>query len=477
VERRLAGLDPPENEPDPGVVNPIHLDRTGQIAVCQQCHLSGVTVFRQNENPTTFRPGQRLSDHRIVYVPEDQLTDPERFGISSHAMRLAQSKCYEQSTMTCTTCHDPHQPVATMGLEAFNTTCRSCHDSASRLQQSSESAPSCSAIADMQSGDCVSCHMQKSGTSDIPHVTFTDHWIRRTLPAPRQPDEIKRILVKQDPVELVRVLDLQDEQVSGDQAMMELEAAIAYSEYYETRHRLPSYLPRIIDSARKGLAGGADHPEARLALGKALIELDSLPVAEHVLREAITRFPEHVLIQYWLGDALYRQGKTELSISHLQAAIELQPNLIAAYIKLAEAQQVEGDFSSARQNLEEALQRDPIHHPEAWNNLGMIHFQSAHYDDAVRSFRQATNLDPDLVQAWVNLGAVYLMLEQFDDAIEVLQFAIESDPNFAPTFGNLGYIYMQQGDFDQARIMFNKVLELQPDDERARAYLDQLSGR
>ena len=117
-----------------------------------------------------------------MFVDAEQLEDPQRFGIASHAQRLALSACFQESQMTCTTCHDPHQPVAELSEDHFNTVCQSCHapEETSEFLAEGAEAPVCGRDAahsatEAMTGDCVSCHLQKGGTSDIPHVTFTDH--------------------------------------------------------------------------------------------------------------------------------------------------------------------------------------------------------------------------------------------------------------------------------------------------------------
>ena len=185
VNLRQAGLDPPEGEADASIVNPKYLDRDHNLSICQQCHLTGTTVFKPGEGMDTYQPGELLSENRTVFATEEQLVDPERFGISSHASRLSRSECYQQSAMTCVTCHDPHSPVAELEDDYFNESCRSCHTPAE------EDAPEMCSRNEAHTGpgkdpsNCISCHMQKSGTSDIPHVTFTDHWIRKNLQSPR----------------------------------------------------------------------------------------------------------------------------------------------------------------------------------------------------------------------------------------------------------------------------------------------------
>ena len=186
VDLRQAGLDPPKGTQDVSIVNPNYLERDLNLSICQQCHLTGITVFKPDEGMHTYQPGTLLSENRTVFATEEQLVDPERFGISSHASRLSRSACYEQSAMTCVTCHNPHTPVAELEDDFFNVTCRSCHTPDQQNTLAMCSREDAHTNADRDIGNCVSCHMQKSGTSDIPHVTFTDHWIRKTLPPPKK---------------------------------------------------------------------------------------------------------------------------------------------------------------------------------------------------------------------------------------------------------------------------------------------------
>ena len=471
VERRLAGLGPPEGQPDPTIVNAAHLDRSLQLAICQQCHLTGITVFKQGDDVTSYRPGRPLAAHRTVFALEEERDDPERFGIASHAERLAQSACYEHSAMTCTTCHDPHRPVAELGADYFNEVCQGCHTPTRETREVMCSREETHGSAEATSGNCIGCHLQKSGTSDIPHVTFTDHWIRRTLPPARHPEDIQRILVRPEPFVLVRMTD----DGATDEALASLEEAIAYFNLYDTQHRIPAYLPGVIQRVRQGLVAGADHPEARLALGRALAEMDSVAQALPVFRQALKRYPQHARLHYWLGNVLLRSELADSAMTYLERAVEIQPDFTEARFKLAEVHEALGDLIRARQVYEEVLEQDPVHHPAAWNNLGFLFLQQNRLQEADSLFERALALEPDLVVALVNRGAVRLLHQDFDTAISLFERAVRLDPTNVAALGNLGLVYAQRGRYAEAQEMLLRVLRLDPDDQRARSALDQVN--
>src|SRR5207247_9826327 len=120
-----------------------------------------------------IRAGMKMSDMKVVYFHENINTGD--FKIASHGARMSMSECFKKSgKMLCTTCHDPHIPVESVPRNEFNNKCKTCHD-VSNLSPSTKKADH------REIGDCVSCHMRQGGTSDSPHVNFTDHWIRKEV--------------------------------------------------------------------------------------------------------------------------------------------------------------------------------------------------------------------------------------------------------------------------------------------------------
>ena len=485
VEARLAAEK--VDGPDPTIVNPARLSAGLQLAVCEQCHLTGLTVFAQGEDPTTYRPGEALAAHRAVYVNSDQVDDPERFGIASHALRLMRSACFTETrgleqALTCTTCHDPHRPTASMGVDHFNTVCQSCHGGEGRVSAHEAlcSRPDAETPIEAMTGNCVDCHMQRSGTDDIPHVTFTDHWIRRTLPEAKAPEAIARGGIRAEPFQLVDVT-AREQALVGEAEPVESEAsramnlALAYWMLYQTEHRLPDYLPRIVGGLREGLSGDNDRPEAYLALGGALADLDSLAAAEEALATGTSRWPKHAALHLALGKMRLQRGDASGARRVLDRAVELQPALIEAHLARASALSLGGQVEESIQAYREALGRNPSHFPEAWNNLGLLLLQHGQADRAIDPLQRAVQLTPTSVETRVNLGAAFLATGKLDEAATQLAAALRYNSDYAPALGNLGVVRVRQGQPEEARRLFQRVLTLQPNDAQAAAYLQQLA--
>jgi hypothetical protein len=183
VERRRAGgsagpaldkpgLDHAGNEAgDPTIVNPARLDRRIGEDICAQCHLRGdATATIRGRRLTDFRPGLPLTDFRIDYHVKAANAPMKVVG---HVEQMRLSRCWtaEGSTLTCTTCHDPHQDTLPQDKVAFyRAKCLECHT----VQACG--LPETDARRVATNDHCAGCHMPQVET-DIPHIAFTHHRI------------------------------------------------------------------------------------------------------------------------------------------------------------------------------------------------------------------------------------------------------------------------------------------------------------
>lgn len=112
--------------------------KDASVAACANCHRSPAREYRS---------------------PTPEIEDP--MSIRFAPVGLLVSKCYLRSAgkLTCTTCHNPHTPLAASAT--YDPVCTNCH---------ATKPAACKP-------DCASCHMPKS--SPVPLLTFTDHRIRK----------------------------------------------------------------------------------------------------------------------------------------------------------------------------------------------------------------------------------------------------------------------------------------------------------
>jgi hypothetical protein len=146
--------------------------RDRAIDACAFCHSGQSLVLRP---AFTFRPGDALD--RFLQPKSDTFRQAAGVHTTDQAVRLALSRCYTKSEMTCVTCHNPHQNEIGQVAE-FSRRCQSCHEPSHC--QSIRNGPA--ELADR----CVDCHMPARHAVDTKMVqegqefspVVRDHWIR-----------------------------------------------------------------------------------------------------------------------------------------------------------------------------------------------------------------------------------------------------------------------------------------------------------
>lgn len=140
------------------VLNTAHMSRKLQVDVCAQCH-SG-RQQRSLKMPFTFLPGDSLEHNSMYETKIDTSTNVEVHG--NQFGMLAASKCFLKSgTLTCTSCHNPHQQERG-NLKLFSSRCVSCH------QDNHEKKCMLSAkLGNVLSENCIDCHMPVRASKKI----------------------------------------------------------------------------------------------------------------------------------------------------------------------------------------------------------------------------------------------------------------------------------------------------------------------
>ncbi|MFB2936070.1 tetratricopeptide repeat protein [Aerosakkonemataceae cyanobacterium BLCC-F154] len=92
-------------------------------------------------------------------------------------------------------------------------------------------------------------------------------------------------------------------------------------------------------------------------------------------------------------------------------------------------------------------------------------------DEAIASYQEALQLQPDFAEVHYQLAEIYFWQRKFREAIASSNKAIELQPDFAPSHKILGNILQTQGNMEAALNAYDKALELNP--EFAEAYINK----
>jgi tetratricopeptide (TPR) repeat protein/TolB-like protein/predicted Ser/Thr protein kinase len=103
--------------------------------------------------------------------------------------------------------------------------------------------------------------------------------------------------------------------------------------------------------------------------------------------------------------------------------------------------------------------------------LGVIDSGTGKYEDGVKQFQSAVELEPSDEDAYIGLGAAYEGLGKPQDAENTYKKMVALRPNYWRGYNLLGAFYLRQAQYDDASKMFHKVVGLTPENFRGYANL------
>lgn len=388
------------------IVHPGKISAELQFDICSRCHLQGNTVLVEGKSFFDFKPGMKLADVMDVYVPKYENDD--EFIMASHVERLKMSKCFIKSdgALTCLSCHNPHISVTKTNSDVFNATCKSCHDG--------------EFIHDNQKGeDCIDCHMPKSGSIDIPHVSVTDHKISIVTNSKIiKDDSLKKFLglhcvnnPKPSTHSLMRAYLLQYEKFDQnedylDSALFYLNSlpkekcSIEWVKYYffkQDYENLIKWFEAESFSFRK----------------------------KQFNKQSYTN--EHAWTWYQIGESYYKLKSWENAEACLSIASKLAPYHLDIQNKFAMSLMRTQKLKKAKEVFEFVILENPKYE-KVYPNYGYLLSLLGDHEAAAENYRTALKLNPDLVYAWLNFAAYHLNKGDFSEATKCLKEVLRIDP-------------------------------------------------
>ena len=316
------------------MVNPAQLPPAARDSICAQCHLSGeVRVAKPGREGNALTPGTLLADDLTVFV---RAGSPSDLRVTSHVENFAQSACKRASgdKMWCGTCHDPHTPPEPAAKAAyFRGKCLSCH------QQQDCRAPQ--QLRQSNGDSCTECHMPRGPASDIQHVVFTDHSIRRRpATAGTTPPSTSELVPWPGYTATTR------------------DKALAYT-VVGLRDNNPTDLARAFPLLKQSAAEGNADTVALSWLAEFYYGLNDNEHAVPLYQQLWQKDPTQYAAASALGGWQMQSGNLNAAIQLWRRALALNPAMTLVRVNLAKVLLRTGNSEEARRTLQQALQFNP----------------------------------------------------------------------------------------------------------------------
>jgi tetratricopeptide (TPR) repeat protein len=99
---------------------------------------------------------------------------------------------------------------------------------------------------------------------------------------------------------------------------------------------------------------------------------------------------------------------------------------------------------------------------ERFYHIGNVHLNEARYDEAIKAYQRAIELDSLFAEAHCYLGNAYYHLANNSEAVAFYQRAIRLDSTFIPSYHNLAVAHGQEGRYPEAIAQLQKALRIDP---------------
>ena len=186
--------------------------------------------------------------------------------------------------------------------------------------------------------------------------------------------------------------------------------------------------------------------------------LDKLKIGDSInkWRSTLESKPDDPVANYCLGLSYLNSGLTDAALIHLRKTVLLSPEVADAHFNLAMCLWDNGnirvdsvEFDEMVKEIEYALQLDPLfHEAKSFRHIFMgLKYQDIDLVEAIKEYRKAIDVCPDVPVAHNNLGMCYANNDQVQMAETCFLKAIEM-ANLGISYNNMCWLKLEQKKYD-----------------------------
>lgn len=235
--------------------------------------------------------------------------------------------------------------------------------------------------------------------------------------------------------------------------------------------------------------------ETQLEIGLQHLQAGELDRADTALRAHLARSPEDIDALMWLAELQFQSGQIDAAGELVDQVITLRPGYAPAYHALARYRYLKKDFDASEGALHKAIELDPdlfaAHidladhymtvrkdptraideyrratelrpdHAGAHYGLGVARSRTGDVRGAKAAWRKAAALDTSNPLPMYALGNMLMTQRKPDAALEAFGQALRAEPRHLPSMMARGEIYAARGDDEAALREFNAALTVE----------------
>lgn len=186
--------------------------------------------------------------------------------------------------------------------------------------------------------------------------------------------------------------------------------------------------------------------------------------------ECLTQVKDSGMASYYLGNALISLERYDEAIEAFKQAKKQGYDKVQCDLLIAGCTRLKGDVDAAENQLRE-LAREAATRAEYSYQMGCVMTDRGDTYGSLEYFERAVDMDPNHSRALFNLAQLNNQLGNDDEAVQLYEQMLAKPPIYCGALVNLGLLYEDRELYGPAAFCFKRVLEAQPNNERAKLYL------
>jgi len=183
--------------------------------------------------------------------------------------------------------------------------------------------------------------------------------------------------------------------------------------------------------------------------------------------------PNNAEMFFMFGNVLQDMGRIGEAKTAYQNAVEQDPDLVDAWIKLG-AILSQDKSPLAERYLDNALRIAPDNIAALIAKANFLAQVKNDLPNAIEYFKKVNIVDPQFEEGYLNLGLLYLDADSLQNAYNSFDLAIKIQPDYAESYFFRGMASKMQGDMVKAKNDFQQALKLKPGYEYAQNELAKM---
>ncbi len=179
--------------------------------------------------------------------------------------------------------------------------------------------------------------------------------------------------------------------------------------------------------------------EESIARANTLLEQGEVEQAQALYKEVLEKESENISARFGLGLCALSQNELQASAGYFKTIVEQEPDFVPAY-----------------------------------NQLGTIALIQQQYQQAVEYFSQSLEQNNDQIHICNLLADALIFNGDYQQGVQLLVNSAETYPENTETLFKLGEIYMELDRQKEAKILFRRILQIDPQHQDAQKNLDKM---